>query len=114
MLEGEEESTVALQVLVQNSHAVTPAHMPLTKAITKGEEKYTPATVTASKVQRRGCCEQVTERRRNCRLTEVIPVEQWQGQWMAPEPSAKVDTLNWRERCSSIPGRGPHRLRVAF
>lgn len=37
MQEGEEESTVALQVLVQNSHAVTPAHMPLTKAITKGE-----------------------------------------------------------------------------
>lgn len=83
MLEGEGESSVALQVLVQKSYTVTPAHISWDRAIIKEAEKYSPTTVMPSKVQRRGCYEWTGAviyahlRRRSCRLTEVTPVEQW-------------------------------------
>ena len=56
-LECEAESSVALQVLVQKSYTITPAHISWDRATTKEAEKYTPTTVMPSKIQRRGCCE---------------------------------------------------------
>ena len=38
------------------------------------------------------CCHLWPSEEEELQLTEVTPVEQWQGQWMAPETSARVYT----------------------